>query len=601
MEKKQIILPSKRFFKSLEEDVDIKIGLENNQNLLRENDKNIILDISKQFDKERNESNLYKIYGKVKMIFRNLYSGVTEYRYLKDRLYLLGDGTTNDYTGYIPYNEFAFLRNDVLRQINSPITGDTITDFTQNISTTTGTTGHTIITEMSAPYQNWNVYLSYVYSGDTEYPMKYTLTGDTVYDFNSGDGIPFRVEMNDSYYILTSPVEHGMNEGEYVILSGGTLTNLIPESDRIFYIDSIGNQVYRSERFVINILKSQFSSGTTIDGTVLIGKRCLDNKNISGTTSQYYVHKHKTLTSVEDYIIDKAGFESPIWEDEKKLVFENFSGDNDVLVEANRMESILFDFKTPFKLDKITNNLGYTPTEVYLTIIFRNGNGYFNYPPKVGYKFNFHNTWVDQSFEGTTSNESSLTGVTFTGNTNSEGYSGFTFTSGLTLPIESTLNGAFVEYNDFEFKERIISESYHKFTSPTNIFNHQQDNTDYYSGVTSDNLVGIFYQPHYRIKLRELSPYIETSKTNDILNLPENVKYDDNQKIWKWRDLYDHGYIDTDGYGTDFPFVNGMHYVRKNINFYLMNEKDYTNKTDGITSFTTTKDSSGNPKNNIDC
>ena len=32
-----------------------------------------------------------------------------------------------------------------------------------------------------------------------------------------------------------------------------------------------------------------------------------------------------------------------------------------------------------------------SPTEVYVSAIFRNGNGYFNYPPKVGYKFNFHN------------------------------------------------------------------------------------------------------------------------------------------------------------------------------------------------------------------
>ena len=56
--------------------------------------------------------------------------------------------------------------------------------------------------------------------------------------------------------------------------------------------------------------------------TFVLGKRCLDIKNISGTTSQYYVHKHKTLTTIDDYILDKVGFENSIWEDERKILFE---------------------------------------------------------------------------------------------------------------------------------------------------------------------------------------------------------------------------------------------------------------------------------------
>ena len=47
------------------------------------------------------------------------------------------------------------------------------------------------------------------------------------------------------------------------------------------------------------------------------------------------------------------------FEDEKKLVFENSVGDNDVLVERNRMESVLYDFKEPLKLSGLTNNLGF--------------------------------------------------------------------------------------------------------------------------------------------------------------------------------------------------------------------------------------------------
>jgi hypothetical protein len=92
----------------------------------------------------------------------------------------------------------------------------------------------------------------------------------------------------------------------------------------------------------------------------------------------------------------------------------------------------------------------------------------------------------------------------------------------------------------------------------------------------------LFYQPHHRVKLRQLSPYIETSTTNQIYGLPQNAKYFQNDGLWKWRDLYDHGFIDSDGLGTNFSFINGIHYVKSDIDFYLRNENIYRNKQDLI-------------------
>jgi hypothetical protein len=264
---------------------------------------------------------------------------------------------------------------------------------------------------------------------------------------------------------------------------------------------------------------------------------------------------------------------------------------------------LLFDFKNTFSLSGITNNLGYTPTEVYVTTIFKNSNGLFDYPPKVGFKFNFHNSWVDNQFTGNT--ETSITKSGFTSNYGTTG-----FTSGNKLDKGTVLTGAFVEYNRKELKERIISETFHKFSHKTifsgttvgeynKLFYHSQDQPSFYSGASSSNPVGYYYQPHYRVKLRELSPYIETSKLdatqpNTLINLPENAIYDQKEKLWKWRDLYDHGFIDQEGNGTNFPFMNNTHYVTKNINFYLRNEKSYTNKDDGLNGF-------NNYKNKTNC
>lgn len=603
MEKKQIILPTKKFFKSQEEDISIRINIDESKNLLREGDRNVILNIDELFNDERQSSKNYKIYGKLRMVFRNMYSGNTNYPPLSRNIYCLGDGTTSTgYDGYLPYNEFAFLRKDVLRELNVPNSGSTLGTFSQNIILS-GYTGHTTVSSIEAPYHNWNFYLSYVYSADTNVPMKYTVSGGTSVSFNAGDGIPFQVFNNGKQYKFIFPVDHGMTSGEYITILGGSYSSIIPLLQRTFQVDSVGDETYNSHKYVINIFKSQFQTGATLDN-LMVGKRCLDKTNIEDTTSQYYVHKHKTLSEEGDYILDNAGFEIPIWEDEKKLLFENSEGTNDFLVERNKMESVLFDFKNPLVLTGITNNLGYTPTDIYVSAIFKNGNGYFNYPPKFGWDFNFHNSWNDKYFSGTTSIETGLTGNTFikivsTGTTG--GTATFTFTSGVPLPKGTILNGAFVEYNNHEFKERIISECSYKLTHPDNSignngfeFAHGQSNPYNYPYSSSDNPYGLFYQPHHRIKVRQLSPYVETYNTNDVYGLPENSKFDINENQWKWRDLYDHGYIDPDGYGTNFPFLNNSHYVVTTLDFFLRNERSHTNKNNGLIKFK-------NKNKKIDC
>jgi hypothetical protein len=576
MDKKRIILPSKKFFGSINEDQTIRVGLDETENLLREGDRTIILSNAELFNKERNESNNYKIHGKLKMVFRNLYSGSSEYNPLLKKLYLVGDGGDNNFDGFIPYQEFAFLRKDVLRQVNTTQTISSLTIYTPSL-TFSGLTEHVDIPTIEAPYHNWNIYLSYVYGQDTSYPMTYTLSGGTSFNFLSGDGIPFRVENTGNTYKLTSPVEHGMSSGEFITISGGSFNNAVDVSGKTFSIISVGDSIYDSEKYVLEISKSEMPSGSTLS-TVVFGKRCLDRNDITGSTSTYYVHKHKTLTEREDYILDKIGFESSIWENERKLLLENSAGQSDVLVERNMMESLIYDFKEPFVLTGLTNNLGYLPTDVYVTVILANRNGYFEYPPKVGWKFNFHDTWVDEHFDGTGSTETSITTSGFSRTISATTYN---FVTGTDLPLNTVLNGAFVEYSRSELKERIISEAFHRFSNPLFVFDYgQTGSTVTFSGGSMTNMYGLFYQPHHRIKLRQLSPYIETSKTNQVYGLPQNAKYFEDDALWKWRDLYDHGFIDPDGFGTNYPFINNIHYVKGDINFYLRNENVYINKKD---------------------
>ena len=73
---------------------------------------------------------------------------------------------------------------------------------------------------------------------------------------------------------------------------------------------------------------------------------------------------------------------------------------------------------------------------------------------------------------------------------------------------------------------------------------------------------------------------------NSVNGLPENARYFPDEKLWKWRDLYDNGFLDADGFGTNYPFINGIHYIKKDINFYLRNEVTFKNKEDGVIKFT---------------
>lgn len=571
MEKKKILLPRKKFYNAIDEDLDLRVNLDESQILLRENEKNILLDISQLFSKERNQSVKYKIHGKLKMIFRNEYFGNTPYEPLARSLYLI-DETSN--VGYLPYNEYAFLRNDVVKEKNNIVTGTTLTEYTPDI-VFDGYTGHTITTPINAPYVNWNIYLTYVNDHDEEYEMTYTLSGDTngnkTYRFIASDGIPFEVKTVDKFFRFTSPVEHGINQGEYVIIN-----------DTPLYVTSLGDETYNSEKYIVNVLENDIPLNMTFD-QVVTGKRCIDDKDIENTTSKYYVHIHKTLTDSDDYILDKIGFETPIWKDERKILFENVLGENDVIVEKNRMESLLFDFKEPLVLSGITNNLGYTPTDIYVTTIFRNGNGYFNYPPKVGYKFNFHDTWVDNHFSGNTSLETNLTTTELDTNT-----SGYTFYGGNMVEKGTNLIGSFIEYSLSELRERVVSETFHKITLRSDIFNHGQNSGSNQYGASINNPLGLFYQTHYKVKLRQLSPYVETSQTDNVVNMPENAKYFEDEGMWKWRDLYDQGFIDSDGNGVNHPFINGTHYVKTDINFYLRNEQNFRNKQNGLNKFTNT-------------
>ena len=120
------------------------------------------------------------------------------------------------------------------------------------------------------------------------------------------------------------------------------------------------------------------------------------------------------------------------------------------------------------------------------------------------------------------------------------------------------LKGDICEWNKYDQKETVLSKMSHKFSFNNNLFD---DN-----GIA--NLpFGYAYHPHYSVPLKVYSDYIETGDEEKVDNIPDYSFYSEFEGLWRWRDIYAYGYIDTDGNGVNNPFLNGKHYPFKQIIF----------------------------------
>ena len=118
--------------------------------------------------------------------------------------------------------------------------------------------------------------------------------------------------------------------------------------------------------------------------------------------------------------------------------------------------------------------------------------------------------------------------------------------------------GDFCEWNNFMMEEKVLSPMVHKYN-----FNPVHFQNDSIQTMPD----GYLYYPHYPIKVRDFSDYIEQGVVDEVDFIPDYSFYSEYESKWRWRDLYPYGYIDSDGVGVDHPFLNNSHYPFKDINF----------------------------------
>jgi len=135
------------------------------------------------------------------------------------------------------------------------------------------------------------------------------------------------------------------------------------------------------------------------------------------------------------------------------------------------------------------------------------------------------------------------------------------------LKYGDLIDGDYCEWNDYEYTERVISDTYHKITYNPNHFNINIAGQNF-----SGNPLGYYYKPHNPIKIRDFSPYIEDGNPATVSEIPDYAVFSKTNGTFIWRDIYTYGFIDADGVGVDYPFLNGVHYPFTNTIFRVIPE-----------------------------
>lgn len=565
----KIVLGSERFKSSTNTDLSIPIGLDNTQRELDEFDRVSSVNLAQVFNNERQKSTIFRPTSKLSFIFSNEYSGTTGvgggYSPFTNYLYLVNDAnsfSTTSWSGYPQYVEFDFIRTDF------NISGYTINDGL--------TPPHVDFVKKSGTTYNWEQYLSYAYDNDYDKTMQYYYEDGTSYTWKASDGIHFKVlspynGLGKGLISFICISEHNLSVGQYVQINIPGYTG-----ESLLQVYSVGNGEFNSNKYIFNVFNYGFQITNNSLGTF---KKILDINNSGESMSRYYVRRHKILTSIDDAVLTKSGFEHNPFQNQNQFVYSSQTKNNKAkIAQKEGSQSYLISFKKDIDVSQYFDNLNRPLSKLYVTIINKGYFGWFNKPTNLnepyssglrqGFGFNINSYlseyWSAQNFNN---NKTAIPTNNYTRNQ-------YKFYYNENLNVGDIIDGDFCEYNNFEMIERVISKLCHKITYNSELFKISYIDGGNPATINQRiaNPQGYYYSPHYSITLREFSSYIEEGNSKNIVNIPNYAFYSSKSKLIIWRDMYDYGYIDNDGVGVDYPFLNGTHYPSNEIIFKLIPE-----------------------------
>jgi len=567
----KILSPAIRFKSAPDVDLSLDVPFSQNSKNITEYDRSRVIDLIDVFDNEREKSILFRPLAKITFLFKNTYVGETNYRPYYENLYYVNaaassrqfcdTGNPNIYwSGYPLYNEFDLTRTD----------NDT-PGYTEP-----NTSGHINFVSTSASSYNWNFFISYPYDNvQRAMTAVEPVTGQNLI-WNSANGIPFIIY--DSSYngqsliSFRSVCKHGLSVGEFVELSP-----LSYDGQNVFQISNLGDGTYGSENFIFSIPNFGYTGNTFLPNTKGTAKRVLDDNNVAATRSEYYVRRNKIISKNSDAVLTNAGFElnpfKVVKQYEPSATTPNYISRVSV---KEGSQSYNLSFLENITTENLVDNQKRPLSELYFTFQWIGFLGWTSKPTfgtkalKQGWEFNLP-TYQGKPSPWWTNNPQQLNTNSYTSiQTSSYSKPGtpqrnFYYNNPLT--VGDVIDGDFCEWNNSEYQERVISPIYHKITYNENVFD-----INITGESEEENPLGYYYQVHHPLKIRAFSSYIEEGTPDKVSEIPDWAAYDESIQSFIWRDIYPYGFVDSDGIGVDYPFLNGSHYPFRNLIFRLIPE-----------------------------
>ena len=574
----RIVLGSLRYKSASNTDLGLKVPFIQTTKENVEFDRSLNINLGQLYADERQTSTNFRPSCKFSVLFKNSYTGYSDYDLLENQLYYTDEYRNADqncppnsnvrWGGFPQYNEFDFIRNDY------NVSGYTVPDCS-------GYT-HVNFVSKSASTYNWNYFMSYAFDNDYNKPMSAidSISKQTL-NWVASDGIPFIIFPTTiggvNLISFRCPVKHNLKVGEAVKLS------LSYNGFDTFQVTSLGTGIPGTEFYTFNIADIGFTSVYVLNAKGTF-KRVINPEIPNETTSKYYVRRHKILTDINDAVLVNAGFEQNIYGQKRKYESSGLTPNYISRVSVKEgAQSYTLSFNNDIDINEMIDNQKRPVSELFFTVIYK---GYFGLMfgqltnlglfsgLKQGYDFNLP---LDES-----SNPPLPSSWWNINNTNSDTNFPLGFyiktiqTSQRALFYVKTfkkgdvLDGDYCEWNDSEQTERVISEINHKICYNPSMFNVVTTTNN--NQILIDNPFGYYYKPHNKLTIRGFSDYIETGSAKNVVGIPDYAYFSESQNLFIWRDIYTYGFKDNNGNGVDYPFFNYTHYPYDNYVFRIIPE-----------------------------
>lgn len=568
----QFVKGSLRYKQAPEKSIQVSIPLSGKLKELDEYQITQSVNLAQVYDDERQSSTLFLPSCKFQLLFSNTYSGVTQtpespYAPFNNNLYYtnqegykqlqLLSATPIAWGGLPQYNEFNFIRTDL--KVNGY---------------TSGLGYHILASPQESGKYNWSFYVSYASSKNYLKNLSCQFQNGDTLSWQPLNGLPYvmnPVEIDGKkMWQFSCPLKHNLQVGDYVYIPNVTVVNAasVPQDGRnTFEIYSLGNGFYGSEKTIFNIIDDGFYSSSDSFFENKNGQffRVTDLSNPIESRSEYYVRRHTLITSYDDFVITNSGFEQNAFRTVKKYESADLTPNQKSRISIKEdSQSYNLSFNDSINIDGLVDNLNRPVSELFITVINRGYFGYFNPPAtdiptislKEGWEFNLSTTNSTWWRRNNIFSNTNIQCDSFVAN-------GRQFFRNRVLNSGAGLNGDLCEWNNITQTETVLSDCYHKFVFNPAVFN---------IGGSITNPLGYYYKPFFPIKIRQFSDYIEEGSAETTDGIPSYAYYSQSENTFFWRDIYSYGFIDSDGNGVNFPFMNGRHYPYDNFIFRIIPE-----------------------------